>query len=154
MALVNFRQALEDFGQSWANNMKEIVQANGNNNTGQLVNSITYKIIETQNGELRITPDMLPYGYALDSGAERGPGKPPPIKAIRFWIAKNAITPRRGITAKQLPYAIQRGIGKNGVDDKRAFPFIIPAANKTIAQFEEKVGPAIIKDLQQAIKVR
>ena len=46
MALVNFRQALEDFGQSWANNMKEIVQANGNNNTGQLVNSITYKIIE------------------------------------------------------------------------------------------------------------
>lgn len=154
MALVNFRQALEDFGQSWANNMKEIVQANGNNNTGQLVNSITYKIIETQNGELRITPDMLLYGYALNSGAERKKGTPPPIKAIRFWIAKNAITPRRGITAKQLPYAIQRGIGKNGVDDKRAFPFIIPAANKTIAQFEEKVGPAIIKDLQQAIKVR
>ena len=110
--------------------------------------------MKTQNGELRITPDMLLYGYALNSGAERKKGTPPPIKAIRFWIAKNAITPRRGITAKQLPYAIQRGIGKNGVDDKRAFPFIIPAANKTIAQFEEKVGPAIIKDLQQAIKVR
>ena len=67
MALVNFRQGLEQFGQLWANNMKEIVQANGNNNTGQLVNSITYKIIETQNGKLRITPDMLLYGYALNS---------------------------------------------------------------------------------------
>ncbi len=154
MQLVNFRQGLEQFGQLWANNMKEIVQANGNNNTGQLVNSITYKIIETQNGKLRITPDMLLYGYALNSGAERGKGTPPPIKAIRFWIAKNRIKPREGITAKQLPYAIQRGIGKNGVVDKRAFPFIMPAANKTLAQFEAIVGPAIIKDFQQAIKVR
>ena len=155
MALVNFRQGLEQFGQLWANNMKEIVKANGNNNTGQLVNSITYKIVETQNGKLRVTPNMLLYGYALNSGAERGPGKPPPIKAIRFWIAKNAIKPKDDkITAKQLPYAIQRGIGKNGVDDKRAFPFIMPAADKTLKQFEAIVGPAIIKDFQQAIKVR
>ena len=155
MALVNFRQGLEQFGQLWANNMKEIVKANGNNNTGQLVNSITYQVIETQNGKLRVTPDMLLYGYALNSGAERGPGsKPPPIKAIRFWIAKNAITPKGNITAKQLPFVIARGISKKGVVDKRAFPFIIPAANKTIAQFEAIVGPSIIKDFQQAIKVR
>ena len=154
MQLVNFRQGLEQFGQLWANNMKEIVQANGNNNTGQLVNSITYKIIETQNGKLRITPDMLLYGYALNSGAKRDKGTPPPIKAIRFWIAKNNIRPKGKITPKQLPYAIQRGIGKNGVVDKRAFPFIMPAANKTLAQFEAIVGPTIIKDFQQAIKVR
>ena len=154
MQLVNFRQGLEQFGQLWANNMKEIVQANGNNNTGQLVNSITYKIVETQNGKLRVTPDMLLYGYALNSGAERGPGKPPPIKAIQFWIAKNAITPKGGITAKQLPYVIQRGIAKRGVIDKRAFPFIQPAATKAIAQFEAIVGPAIVKDFQQTIKVR
>jgi hypothetical protein len=154
MALVNFRQGLEQFGQLWANNMKEIVKANGNNNTGLLVNSITYKIVETQNGKLRVTPDMLPYGYALNSGAERRAGKQPPIKAIQFWIAKNDIRPEGKITPKQLPFVIARGIGKKGVVDKRAFPFIMPAANKTLAQFEAIVGPAIIKDFQQTIKVR
>jgi hypothetical protein len=154
MALDNFRQGLEQFGELWAINMKEIVQANGNNNTGQLVNSITYQIIETGNGKLRVTPDMLPYGYALNSGAERRAGKQPPIKAIQFWIAKNAITPKRGITAKQLPWAIAAGIGKRGVVDKRAFPFIEPAAQKTIAQFESIVGPALIKDFQQTLKLK
>ena len=153
MQFVNFRQGLEDFGQLWANNMKEAVQANGNNNTGQLVNSITYQIVETQNGKLRVTPDMLPYGYALNDGAERRAGKQPPIKAIQFWIAKNAITPKGGITAKQLPWVIARGIGKRGVVDKRAFPFIEPAAQKTIAQFEAIVGPELIKDFQQIIKL-
>ena len=97
---------------------------------------------------------MEKYGKWVNNGAERRAGRKPPIKAIQFWIAKNAITPRGNITAKQLPFAIARGIGKKGVVDKRAFPFIIPAANKTIAQFETIVGPAIIKDFQQTIKVR
>ena len=155
MALVNFRQGLEQFGQLWANNMKEIVQANGNNNTGQLVNSITYKIIETQNGKLRVTPDMLPYGYALNSGAERRGGKQPPIKAIQFWIAKNAITPRGGITAKQLPWVIARGIAKRGQVRREAFPFIKPAVDEVLKKDLDGIfGKAIKKEIETMFKIK
>ena len=155
MALVNFRQGLEQFGQLWANNMKEIVKANGNNNTGLLVNSITYKIIETQNGKLRVTPDMLPYGYALDSGAERRAGKQPPIKAIQFWIAKNAITPRGGITAKQLPWVIARGIAKRGQVRREAFPFIKPAVDEVLKKDLGGIfGKAIKQEIETMFKTK
>ena len=135
--------------------MKEIVQANGNNNTGQLVNSITYKIIETQNGKLRVTPDMLPYGYALNSGAERRGGKQPPIKAIQFWIAKNAITPRRGITAKQLPFVIARGIAKRGQVNRQAFPFIKPAVDEVLKKDLGGIfGKAIKQEIETMFKTK
>ena len=49
-------------------------------------------------------------------------------------IAKNGITPRGGITAKQLPFVIQRGIGKRGQVRRRAFPFIQPAVDTVIKQ--------------------
>ena len=143
------QQALQQVGNQIVVQMKANLQRNGNDNTGKLSNSIQATV---EGDKLIIT--MEKYGRWVNDGAERRGGKQPPIKAIQFWIAKNAITPRGGITAKQLPFAIARGIGKKGVVDKRAFPFIIPAANKTIAQFETIVGPAIIKDFQQTIKVR
>ena len=143
------QQALQQVGNQIVVQMKANLQRNGNDNTGKLSNSIQATV---EGDKLIIT--MEKYGRWVNDGAERRGGKQPPIKAIQFWIAKNAITPRGNITAKQLPFVIARGIGKKGVVDKRAFPFIIPAANKTIAQFEAIVGPAIIKDFQQTIKVR
>ena len=143
------QQALQQVGNQIVAQMKANLQRNNNDNTGRLSNSIQATV---EGDKLIIT--MEKYGKWVNNGAERRAGRKPPIKAIQFWIAKNAITPRGNITAKQLPFAIARGIGKKGVVDKRAFPFIIPAANKTIAQFETIVGPAIIKDFQQTIKVR
>ena len=143
------QQALQQVGNQIVAQMKANLQRNGNDNTGKLSNSIQATV---EGDKLIIT--MEKYGRWVNDGAERRAGKQPPIKAIQFWIAKNAITPKGGITAKQLPFVIARGIAKRGVIDKRAFPFIIPAVNKTIAQFETIVGPAIIKDFQQTIKVR
>jgi hypothetical protein len=109
--------------------MKANLQRNNNDNTGQLANSIKATV---EGDNLKIT--MLDYGKWVNNGAERGPGRVPPIKAIQFWIAKNAITPKRGITAKQLPYVIQRSIGKRGQVRREAFPFIEPAIETVLSK--------------------
>jgi hypothetical protein len=123
------QQALQQVGNQIVAQMKANLQRNNNNNTGELSNSIKATVTDNK---LVIT--MLDYGQWVNNGKERGPGRKPPIKAIQFWIAKNGITPRGGITAKQLPFAIQRGIGKCGQVRRRAFPFIQPAVDTVIKQ--------------------
>jgi hypothetical protein len=123
------QQALQQVGNQIVAQMKANLQRNNNNNTGELSNSIKANV---EGNKLVIT--MLDYGKWVNNGKERGPGRKPPIKAIEFWIAKNGITPRGGITAKQLPFAIQRGIGKRGQVRRRAFPFIQPAVDAVIKQ--------------------
>jgi hypothetical protein len=123
------QQALQQVGNQIVAQMKANLQRNNNNNTGELSNSIKATVTDNK---LVIT--MLDYGQWVNNGKERGPGRKPPIKAIQFWIAKNGITPRGGITAKQLPFVIQRGIGKRGQVRRRAFPFIQPAVDTVIKQ--------------------
>jgi hypothetical protein len=123
------QQAIQQVGNQIVNQMKANLQRNNNDNTGQLANSIQ----STVEGDiLKIT--MLDYGRWVNDGHERGPGRVPPIKAIKFWIAKNGITPRGGITAKQLPYVIQRSIGKRGQTRRKAFPFIEPAIETVLSK--------------------
>jgi len=122
MAQSPLQQAIQQVGNQIVDQMKANLQRNNNDNTGMLANSIQATV---EGDDLRIT--MLDYGKWVNDGHERGAGRVPPIKAIRFWIAKNGITPRGGITAKQLPYVIQRSIGKRGQTRRKAFPFIEPA---------------------------
>ena len=122
-------QAIQQVGNQIVDQMKANLQRNNNDNTGQLANSIKATV---EGNNLKIT--MLDYGKWVNDGAERGPGRVPPIKDIRFWIAKNAITPRGGITAKQLPYVIQRSIGKRGQTRRKAFPFIEPAIQTVLSK--------------------
>jgi hypothetical protein len=122
-------QAIQQIGNQIVDQMKANLQRNNNDNTGQLANSIKATV---EGDNLKIT--MLDYGKWVNNGAERGPGRVPPIKAIQFWIAKNAITPKRGITAKQLPYVIQRSIGKRGQVRREAFPFIEPAIETVLSK--------------------
>jgi hypothetical protein len=122
MAQSPLQQAIQQVGNQIVDQMKANLQRNNNDNTGMLANSIQATV---EGDDLRIT--MLDYGKWVNDGHERGPGRVPPIKAVKFWIAKNGITPRGGITAKQLPYVIQRSIGKRGQTRRKAFPFIEPA---------------------------
>ena len=123
------QQAIQQVGNQIVNQMKANLQRNNNDNTGQLANSIQSTV---EGDKLKIT--MLDYGRWVNDGHERGPGRVPPIKAIKFWIAKNGITPRGGITAKQLPYVIQRSIGKRGQTRRKAFPFIEPAIETVLSK--------------------
>ena len=126
MADSPLQQAIQQVGNQIVAEMRATLQRNGNDNTGRLSNSITAIVEGT---ELIIS--MYEYGKWVNDVAERGAGRKPPIRAIEFWIAKNGITPKQGITRKQLPFVIQMSIGKRGQTRRKAFPFIEPSI-KTI----------------------
>lgn len=143
-----FEAALEQFGQQIIDQMKANLQRNGNDNSGRLSNSIEYTIEGN-----RLIISMLDYGKWVNDGAERGSGKKPPISAIQFWIRKNGISPKQGITAKQLPFVIQAGIGKRGQTKRRAFPFIQPAFDEVLrTDLDSLFGEAIAKQIELDLK--
>ena len=122
MADSPLQQAIQQVGNQIVAEMRATLQRNKNDNTGQLSNSITATVEGT---ELIISMDE--YGKWVNNGAERGSGRKPPIRAIERWIAKNGITPKQGISRKQLPFVIQMSIGKRGQTRRKAFPFIEPS---------------------------
>jgi hypothetical protein len=139
-----FQAALEQVGKQIVAQMRSILQKNNNDNTGRLSNSIE----ATVEGD-KLLISMEKYGQWVNNGAERKAGRKPPIKDIQRWIAKNGITPRAGITAKQLPYAIQQGIAKRGQVRRRAFPFIQPAIDNVLkTDLSNLFGDAIAKQLE------
>jgi len=139
-----FQAALEQVGKQIVAQMRSILQKNNNDNTGRLSNSIE----ATVEGD-KLLISMEKYGQWVNNGAERKAGRKPPIKDIQRWIAKNGIIPRAGITAKQLPYAIQQGIAKRGQVRRRAFPFIQPAIDNVLkTDLSNLFGDAIAKQLE------
>jgi hypothetical protein len=122
-------QAIQQVGNQIVAEMKATLQRNGNDNTGNLSNSITATVEGT-----KLIISMDDYGKWVNDGHERGPGKVPPIKAINAWIAKNGITPKQGISRKQLPFVIQAAIGKRGQTRRRAFPFIEPSIKTVLSK--------------------
>ena len=135
------QQALQQVGNQIVAQMKANLQHNNNNNTGELSNSIKATVTDNK---LVIT--MLDYGQWVNNGKERGPGRKPPIKAIQFWIAKNGITPKQGISRKQLPFVIQMSIGKRGQTGRKAYPFIEPSIQTVLSK---DLGPVFDKAIEQ-----
>lgn len=123
------QQAIQQVGNQIVAEMRATLQRNGNDNTGNLANSITATV---EGGKLIIAMDD--YGKWVNDGHERGPGRVPPIRAIEFWINKNGITPKQGLSKKQLPFAIQASIGKRGQTRRRSFPFIEPSIEKVLSK--------------------
>lgn len=129
MANSPLQQAIQQVGNQIVAEMRATLQRNGNDNTGNLANSIKATVEGT-----KLVISMDDYGKWVNDGHERGPGRVPPIKAIEKWIAKNGITPKQGITRKQLPFVIQRSIGKRGQTRRRAFPFIEPSIQTVLSK--------------------
>jgi hypothetical protein len=127
MAQTPLQQSIQQVGNQIVEQMRATLQRNGNDNTGNLSKSITATVEGT---ELVISMDD--YGKWVNNGAERGSGRKPPIRVIERWIAKNGITPKQGISSKQLPFVIQMSIGKKGQTRRRKFPFIEPSIEKVL----------------------
>ena len=150
MADSPLQQAIQQVGNQIVAEMRATLQRNGNDNTGRLSNSITATVEGT---ELIISMDE--YGKWVNDGAERGAGRKPPIRAIEFWIAKNGITPKQGITRKQLPFVIQMSIGKRGQTQRKAYPFIAPAVETVLKQDLGGIfGKAIQKEVELLFKIK
>jgi len=142
------QQAIQQVGNQIVTQMKANLQRNNNDNTGRLSDSITATVEGTQ-----LIFEMEFYGKWVNDGAERGAGRVPPIRAIEFWIAKNGITPKQGITRKQLPFVIAKGIAKRGQTRRKAFPFIEPAIETVLSKDLDGIfGKAIDQLAKQFFK--
>lgn len=143
-----FSAALHQFGNQITKEMKLTLQRNNNDNTGKLSDSIKSEVM----GD-KLIISMETYGKWVNNGAERKSGKKPPLNSIKAWIAKNGISPRGGITPKQLPFVIQASIGKKGQTQRKAFPFIQPSINTVLKQdMDNLFGEAIAKEIESMFK--
>lgn len=96
--------------------MKNIVKLNGAFATGNLYNSIKYKVYKDKNEQFHLDIDYVYYGLWIDQG--RKPGKQPRLQDIKDWCRIKGIP-------QEAAFPIARKIGKMGWVNKR------PAPNKS-----------------------
>ena len=147
------KQGLEEAGQRIVDVMVDSLFEQQAVVTGKLARSISAEVVDQRNGySLEIS--MEDYGVYVDQGSERGPGKPPPVKAIADWIKRKGIKAPSGMTTKTFAFVIARSIGKNGQKFKQPKPFITPSvefvANQYLPEALENAGVKFIeKELEK-----
>lgn len=152
----NLEPALEQLASDYVEYAIAKLRSNGSYATGRLAKSMKLLVpTETQN-KISVAVQMLDYGFWLDNGAKRGPGKRPPVKAILEWIKAKNIRPQGKITQTQLAFLIARTIGAKGVRFKKAKPFIksslVNALNENMKNIVNKGAVDIMKRIKQDIE--
>lgn len=160
------REVLEHFGEYFVNKAGEILRSEGHIASGELLNSIKVNPPVIDDEHYEVTVQLADYWKYLNDGT--GPGHEPdkreqywlPIDVIKKWIQVKRIVPqvrpvqRNGKfveycpTVKQLPYAIQAGIHKNGT---KATHFFDMAKEDAINYFKESIYLAIKEDIEEYI---
>ena len=141
---------LNKIGEEFVNDLKTEIRALNKVASGDLVNSINYKVIETKgNYNIEIySEDYLKY---VDGG--RKPGKRPPVKAIIPWVQSKGIKMQKPgggfITAESAAFVIAKSIGEKGIKPTN----IISKVQKALFQkYESNIKLAIQQDYQDYIK--
>lgn len=134
--------------------------------SGKLYNNIDYRVEVESDGNVRlffVAPDEY-YNkeykiWYIETGRKKAIKqktedgikyipKPPPIAVIRKWIEVRGIQPENGMTKEGLPYAIQRGIAKNGI---KKYP-ILPKIKQDLKEWEDEIKDAFKKDIELMLK--
>jgi hypothetical protein len=143
--------ALQTLGQQIVAQMKVNLVKNRSNASGYLSNSIQSEPKQGDKGPY-IDISMAEYGGAVDSGRSRstkGGPKQTWAKKIVNWIRLKGITPRQGITQKQLAFLITRKINRKGYQAK---PFIQPAINEVIkSNLDITMNKAVTQALNETL---
>ena len=149
MATNEFKLALEEAGNRIVKQMVDSLYEQKAVITGKLARSIESTVVESQNG-LKLEISMEDYGFFVDQGSERGPGKPPPVQPIIEWIKRRGISPPAGFpNVESFAYAIAKSIGNKGQRFKEPKPFIQPSvefvANSFLPEVLERAGVQFIE---------
>lgn len=127
---MTLEEALLRVGEELKQAMINQLKSNGSYNTGDLGNSIQYKV-EQRDYEYNLVRTMFKYGDYVDQGIGRGPGRIPPVREIMEWVQMKKIPVPTGLTIESFAFAIAKNIGKKGTDP-RPRPFIAPSINKVL----------------------
>jgi len=145
--LANLATALGIVGKQIVNAMQATLQRNRSNASGNLSKSIKDNVVENNN-TLKLQIQMEDYGEFVDGGrggAKKG-GWSNKKQDISGWLRAKGISPRQGITEKQLVFLISRKINRQGY---KAKPFIQPSINSVLSKdLQGILGDAISKDIE------
>lgn len=106
----NLRTVLDDFGRMVIEELKNNLISLGKNNTGNLINSLTYEIIDTDN---KLTVNILGADYLKVVDKGRAPGKQPPVSKLLPWVRSKNI--KIGKTPESSAFAIAKSIADKGI---------------------------------------
>lgn len=159
----NLQRVLGEFAVELRNRYQDNLIRDGKIATGNLLNSIDYKV-QYDDRAIWVELHLEDYYKWVENG--RGPGKYPPIDKIMEWIRVKPIIPddRGGKlpTEHQLAFLIARSIAgdsPNQSELKNPNGGIEPgyqlrdAQREMMDEFEERIDEAIALDINEAIDI-
>lgn len=152
MKYENTYHIMKMIGEDLVIELKSLLQQEGKDATGDLINSIDYQLVETEGGwEVEII--SLDYLQNVDEG--RSPGlRPPPPSAIIPWIQSKGIvmTNKNGgfISEQSAGFLIARSIGEKGIQPTNV---IDRATSVVLKRYEDKLSDAIADDYLIELKI-
>lgn len=141
-------KVLEEYGNRFIQLAKDKMGMNQSYATGELADTME-TIVEINDDYFKVSIKLQDYWYYLENGT-----KPhfPPLQAIKEWVEVKGITPeeRNGYkpSIEQLPYMIQKSIGKYGTE---AHPFFNENKEIVYKEFENNIIYAIEEDIAEWI---
>ena len=121
--------------------MKNIIKLNGAFATGNLYNSVKYKVYKDKSEKFHLDVDYVYYGLWIDMG--RKPGKQPPLRDIQEWCRIKGIP-------QEAAFPIARKIGLFGF---KGINFTKPFENDqdVVAKILKEMGKDFADDAVEQI---
>lgn len=138
------KKDIEQAGKDYIKQLiKELVKA-GKKSSGNLINSLDYKIVETVEG---FAIEILAADYLTQVDQGRKKGKQPPVKAIKKWVKAEGIR-FKGQTSDQTAFVIARSIGNKGI---KKTSVIEKTKKNVLNSISNIIASAVEKDLEATI---
>lgn len=137
----NLVKQVRELGSDIVDTIKKILQSENKVATGNLIQSLDYKVIEVI-GKVFLEITAADYFPFVDKG--RRPGKMPPIKPIKSWMAAKGIVSKN----KSLPFLIARSIGEKGIKPTNVKQRAIKEVMKNVDKVLKK---GAVKDIEKWI---
>lgn len=145
------KKVMEELGKDFVAELKAEIVRKGKVATGDLLNSINYRLVQSNNGW---TIEIISDNYLTYVDRGRRPGKMPPSNKLVPWVEARGIKimNKEGgklMTEKQVAYIIARAIGKKGIKPTN---IINEVRQNLILKYEDKIKVAMGKDYMTYIK--
>lgn len=146
----NLEVVMNDFGKDYVTAIKRELRSEGKVASGELLNSINYKLIRKDDGfDIQITSkEYLKY---VDEG--RRPGRMPPSTKLIPWVRSKGIkmstSKGKKMTDQQMAFVLAKSIGKKGI---KATNILSETKAEVMAEYKDKISEAVAKDIKEYIK--
>lgn len=142
MEFTNLVELLNNIGQNAVTQYKNKIKKSAFA-TGQLFNSVKYRIDITENGIKLSLTDLPNYYINVENGRKAG-GKFPPIEVIRKWMIVKKIPDKPGVA-----FLIARSISEKGIKPK---PYLREIKAEIKNNYNDDLTTALKKDIELSIK--